>query len=133
MADFLGCEADEIVFGSNMTTMTFALSRALGQELHARDEIVLTRQDHDANITPSLALEEQGVVIRLVDIDPKDCTLDIADLRGQFNDRIRLVALCYASNERRLKAVPFARRCIQCQEKTEAIEQLDQTKSRSQI
>ncbi|HEY3198249.1 MAG TPA: cysteine desulfurase-like protein [Nitrospirales bacterium] len=98
MADFLGCEADEIVFGSNMTTMTFALSRALGRELHAGDEIVLTRLDHDANIAPWSALEERGVVIRLVDIDPKDCTLDMADLRGQVNERTRLVAVCYASN-----------------------------------
>jgi cysteine desulfurase family protein (TIGR01976 family) len=98
MADFLGCDADEIVFGSNMTTMTFALSRALGRDLQAGDEIVLTRLDHDANIAPWAALDEQGVVIRLLDIDPKDCTLDMADLRGQFNERTRLVAVCYASN-----------------------------------
>jgi cysteine desulfurase family protein (TIGR01976 family) len=98
VADLLGCEADEIVFGTNMTTMTFALSRALGRELHPGDEILLTRLDHDANIAPWSALEEQGAVIRLVDIDPKDCTLDMGDLRRQLNDRTRLIAVCYASN-----------------------------------
>jgi cysteine desulfurase family protein (TIGR01976 family) len=98
MADFLGCEADEIVFGTNMTTMTFALSRALGRELRPGDEILLTRLDHDANVAPWSALEEHGAVIRLVDIDPKDCTLDMADFRRQLNEHTRLVALCYASN-----------------------------------
>jgi len=52
MADFLGCEADEIVFGTNMTTMTFTLRRALGRGLHPGDEILLTRLDHDANVAP---------------------------------------------------------------------------------
>ncbi len=98
MADFLGCEADEIVFGQNMTTMTFALSRSLGREFRPGDEIVLTRLDHDANIAPWSALEEQGVTIRHVDIDVKDCTLDMEDFRRQLNDRTRLVAVCYASN-----------------------------------
>jgi cysteine desulfurase family protein (TIGR01976 family) len=98
MADLLGCEADEIVFGSNMTTMTFAVSRAFGGELHPGDEILLTRLDHDANIAPWSTLKEHGAVIRLVDIDPKDCTLDMGDLRRQLNNRTRLIAVCYASN-----------------------------------
>jgi len=98
MADLLGCEADEIVFGTNMTTMTFAVSRAIGRELRPGDEILLTRLDHDANIAPWSTLEEHGAVIRLVDIDPKDCTLDMGDLRRQLNDRTRLIAVCYASN-----------------------------------
>jgi cysteine desulfurase family protein (TIGR01976 family) len=98
MADLLGCEADEIVFGTNMTTMTFAVSRAIGRELRPGDEILLTRLDHDANIAPWSILEEHGAVIRLVDIDPKDCTLDMGDLRRQLNDRTRLIAVCYASN-----------------------------------
>lgn len=98
MADFLGCDADEIVFGQNMTTMTFALSRSLGRELGPGDEIVLTRLDHDANIAPWSALEEQGVTIRLVDIDVKDCTLDMEDFCRQLTSRTRVVAVCYASN-----------------------------------
>ncbi len=66
MGDFLNCDADEIVFGPNMTTLTFAMSRALGRELGPGDEIVLTLLDHDANFSPWKALEEKGVVIRTV-------------------------------------------------------------------
>ena len=98
MADLLGCEADEIVFGPNMTTLTFAFSRAMGRELRRGDEIVVTCLDHDANVSPWQALAEQGAVIRMVDIDPRDCTLDMTDLVRQMNDRTRVVAVCYASN-----------------------------------
>jgi len=98
MADLLGCEADEIVFGPNMTTLTFAFSRAMGRELRRGDEIVVTCLDHDANVSPWQALVEHGAVIRMVDIDPRDCTLDMTDLVRQMNDRTRVVAVCYASN-----------------------------------
>jgi cysteine desulfurase family protein (TIGR01976 family) len=98
MADLLGCEADEIVFGPNMTTLTFAFSRAMGRDLRRGDEIVVTRLDHDANVSPWQALSEHGAVIRMVDIDPRDCTLDMTDLVRQMNDRTRVVAVCYASN-----------------------------------
>jgi cysteine desulfurase family protein (TIGR01976 family) len=98
MADFLGCDPDEVVFGPNMTTLTFAMSRAIGRELQPGDEIVVTRLDHDANVSPWVALEERGVVIRYVDIDVEDCTLDMDDLRRQINARTKLVAVGYASN-----------------------------------
>lgn len=98
MADLLGCDPDEVVFGPNMTTLTFAMSRAIGRELGAGDEIVVTRLDHDANVAPWVALEERGVVIRYVDIDVEDCTLDMDDLRQQINERTKLVAVGYASN-----------------------------------
>lgn len=98
IADLLGCEADEVVFGANMTTLTFAFSRSLGRELRPGDEILVTNLDHDANVAPWLALEEQGVVVRTVDIHPEDCTLDLADLERQLSDRTRLVAVTYASN-----------------------------------
>jgi cysteine desulfurase family protein (TIGR01976 family) len=98
MADFLGCDPDEVVFGANMTTLTFAMSRAIGRELQPGDEIVVTRLDHDANVSPWVALEERGVVIRYVDIDVEDCTLDMNDLRRQINERTKLVAVGYASN-----------------------------------
>src|SRR5579885_1003102 len=68
MADFLGCHADEIVFGPNMTTLTYAMSRAIGRELDAGDEIVLTHLDHDANISPWRALQERGVVIQMAEL-----------------------------------------------------------------
>ncbi len=98
MADFLGCDADEVVFGPNMTTLTFALSRSIGREIAPGDEIVLTRLDHDANFSPWKALEERGAVIRVADIDAEDCTLDMDDLRRQITPRTKLVAVGYASN-----------------------------------
>jgi cysteine desulfurase family protein (TIGR01976 family) len=98
MADFLHCGADEIVFGPNMTTLTFAISRAIGRELGPGDEIVVTRLDHDANVSPWLALEEKGVTIRWAEINDQDCTLDMADLAGKINSKTKLVAAGYASN-----------------------------------
>jgi cysteine desulfurase family protein (TIGR01976 family) len=98
MADFLGCEADEVVFGANMTTLTFALSRAIGRELQPGDEIIVTMLDHSANVSPWQALEEHGVVVRTVDINPEDCTLNLDDLAQQITQRTRLVAVGYASN-----------------------------------
>ncbi|MGC8950520.1 cysteine desulfurase-like protein [Chloroflexus sp.] len=98
MADLLGCEPDEIFFGQNMTSLTFALSRAIGRELQAGDEIIVTRLDHDANVAPWHALSERGVVIREVDIDPIDCTLDMDDMAAKIGPRTKLVAVGYASN-----------------------------------
>jgi cysteine desulfurase family protein (TIGR01976 family) len=98
MGDLLNCRADEIVFGANMTTLTFALSRAIGRELGPGDEVVLTRLDHDANFSPWKALEERGVTVRVADIREDDCTLDMASLAGQINGRTKLVAVGYASN-----------------------------------
>src|SRR5690348_9257850 len=60
MADFLGCDSDEVIFGPNMTTLTFAMSRAIGRHLGPGNEIVLTHLDHDANVSPWRALEERG-------------------------------------------------------------------------
>jgi cysteine desulfurase family protein (TIGR01976 family) len=97
-ADFLGCDADEAVFGPNMTTLTFALSRSLGRELRPGDEIVLTYLDHDANFAPWKALEETGAVIRVADFRREDCTLDIDQLLGLINSKTKIVAVGYASN-----------------------------------
>jgi cysteine desulfurase family protein (TIGR01976 family) len=98
MADFLNCAADEIVFGPNMTTLTYMISRAIGRDLGPGDEILVTRLDHDANVSPWLALEEKGVTIRWAEIHEEDCTLDLADLAGKINSRTKLVAVGYASN-----------------------------------
>jgi cysteine desulfurase family protein (TIGR01976 family) len=98
MGDFLNCDADEIVFGPNMTTLTYAVSRALGREFGPGDEIVLTLLDHDANFSPWKALEEKGVIIRTVKFNEEDCTLDMQDLAGKISARTRLVAVGYASN-----------------------------------
>jgi cysteine desulfurase family protein (TIGR01976 family) len=98
MADLLGCDPDEVVFGPNMTSLTFMLSRSIGREIQPGDEIVLTRLDHDANFSPWKALEERGAVIKVVDIDIEDCTLDMDDLRRQITPRTKVVAVGYASN-----------------------------------
>jgi cysteine desulfurase family protein (TIGR01976 family) len=98
MADFFGCDADEVVFGFNMTSLTFAMSRAIGRELGPGDEIVLTLLDHDANFAPWQALEERGVTIRQVAINEADCTLDLNDLARKINSHTKLVAVGYASN-----------------------------------
>jgi cysteine desulfurase family protein (TIGR01976 family) len=98
MADFLGCDSDEIVIGPNMTSLTYAISRAIGRELGPGDEIVLTHLDHDANISPWRALEERGVKIQMADIREEDCTLNMEDLARKINSRTKLVAAGYASN-----------------------------------
>jgi cysteine desulfurase family protein (TIGR01976 family) len=98
MADFFGCDHDEVVFGPNMTTLTFAISRSLGRELGPGDEIVLTHLDHDANVSPWRALEERGVTIRFAQINEDDCTLNMADLAQKISSRTRVVAVGYASN-----------------------------------
>ena len=104
MADFLHCGADEVVFGPNMTTLTFAMSRAIGRELNPGDEIVVTRLDHDANVSPWLAMaedlqkEDRGITVRWAEIQDQDCTLDLADLASKINAKTKLVAAGYASN-----------------------------------
>jgi cysteine desulfurase family protein (TIGR01976 family) len=100
MADMLGAaSADEIVFGANMTTLTFSISRALGRLLSPGDEIVVTHLDHDANIAPWLLLaRDTGAVIRWVEIHPEDCTLDMASFGAQLNRKTKIVAVGYASN-----------------------------------
>jgi cysteine desulfurase family protein (TIGR01976 family) len=98
MADFFHCAADEVVFGQNMTTITFALSRAIARDLNPGDEIVVTTLDHDANVAPWRALEEKGVIIRQVDIREQDCTLDLDDLKRKITEKTKLVAVGYASN-----------------------------------
>jgi len=100
LADLLGAASpNEIVFGANMTTLTFALSRALGKWLALGDEIVITRLDHDANITPWVRVaEDTGAMVRMVDIREEDCTLDMSDFESQISDRTKIVACGYASN-----------------------------------
>ena len=99
MADFLHCGANEVVFGPNMTSLTFAISRAIGRELKPGDEILVTRLDHDANVSPWLAMaEDGGLTVRWAEINDEDCTLDLADLTSKINRKTKLVAVGYASN-----------------------------------
>ena len=99
VADLLNAAPEEIVFGANMTTLTFALSRAIATLLHPGDEIVTTVLDHDANIAPWLAIaRERGCTVRTVDITIPDCRLDMDQLGAMLSPKTRLLAIGYASN-----------------------------------
>jgi cysteine desulfurase family protein (TIGR01976 family) len=98
-ADFLGARTDEVVFGANMTTLTFHLSRSLAPRVGPGDSIVVTRLDHDANIAPWLLLaRDRGAEILWVDFHPEDGTLDLAGLDRALEKKPKLVAVGYASN-----------------------------------
>src|SRR2546428_9758260 len=98
MADFFGCDPDEIVFGPNMTTLTYGISRSIGRELGPGNEIVVTHLDHDANISPWRAFEEHGVVIRLAEINEQDWTLDMNRLAHQSTGDSKVLASRYSTN-----------------------------------
>ena len=99
MADFLNAASpQEIAFGNNMTSLTFHLSRSIAATLQTGDEIIVTRLDHDANVSPWLTLQEKGAVIRWWDMNPENCTLDAAGLEKLLTRRTKLVAVGYASN-----------------------------------
>lgn len=99
-ADFLNAKSgDEIVFGQNMTSLAFALSRSIGQTLREGDEIILTKLDHDANFSPwHLMAQERGVKINVVDINTADCTLQIDDFEKYLSKRTKLVCVGLVSN-----------------------------------
>jgi len=99
-ADFLNArQPEEIVFGPNMTSLTFNISRSIARTWLPGDEIILTRLDHDANVTPwALAAEERGCTVKWVDFYPEDGTLNMENLRAALEGRPRLVAVGYASN-----------------------------------
>jgi cysteine desulfurase family protein (TIGR01976 family) len=97
-ADFLGCSPEETIFGANMSTLAFALTRAAAREWQAGDEILVTKLDHDANVSPWLELaHDKGLTVRFADLND-DTTLDYDDLQRQLSDRTRVVAFPVASN-----------------------------------
>jgi cysteine desulfurase family protein (TIGR01976 family) len=99
MADFLNApSAQEIVFGPNMTTLTYNMSRTIGKSLHPGDEIVVTWLDHYANVSTWLALEEQGVIVKQARFDPETFRLDLDHLASLITEKTRLVAVGLASN-----------------------------------
>jgi cysteine desulfurase family protein (TIGR01976 family) len=100
MADFYNAASpEEIVFGNNMTTLTLHISRSISREWKAGDEIVVTRLDHDANVTPwVLASQDRGVKVNWVDFDVEDGTLKLDDLQKALERKPRLLAVGYASN-----------------------------------
>jgi cysteine desulfurase family protein (TIGR01976 family) len=97
-AAFLGCEPQEAIFGANMTTLNFMLSRTVGRTLRAGDEILVTRLDHDGNVSPWLEVaHDTGALVRFVELHD-DTTLDYDDLERQLTERTRVVAFPLASN-----------------------------------
>ena len=98
MADFFNAAATQVVFGANMTTLTFHLSRSLARDWREGDEIIVTRLDHDANVSPWLALQERGIKARFLDFHPEDCTLDYDGLDRLLSSKTKLVAVGLASN-----------------------------------
>jgi cysteine desulfurase family protein (TIGR01976 family) len=110
-ARFLGCRSEETIFGQNMTTLNFALTRALGRTLGAGDEILVTRLDHDGNVAPWLELAEDiGLRVGFVEIH-EDTTLDLDDLEAKLTERTRVVAFPLASNA--LGTMPDAARVVE--------------------
>ncbi len=100
MADFYNAASpEEIIFGNNMTTLTLHISRSVSREWKEGDEIVLTRLDHDANVTPwILAAQDRGVKVNWVDFDVEDGTLKLDELQKHLERKPRLLAVGYASN-----------------------------------
>lgn len=98
-ADLLGATPQEIVFGNNMTSLAFHLSRSLARSIRPGDEIVVTRLDHDANVAPWTALaRDTGATLQIADADLETCTLDMEHLQSLITERTKLVAVGYASN-----------------------------------
>ena len=100
MADFLNASSpDEIVFGANMTSLTLHISRSLVRTLNPGDEIVVTRMDHDANISPwMLVAEDRGCKLTWVDFDVEDYTLKVDEFERAMENKPKIVAFGYASN-----------------------------------
>jgi len=100
MADFYNAASpEEIIFGANMTTLTLHISRSISRTWNAGDEIIVTRLDHDANVTPwVLAAEDRGCKVNWVDFDVEDGTLKLDDLQKALEHKPRFVAVGYASN-----------------------------------
>ena len=97
-ASFLGCRSEEVLFGANMTSLNFALSRTVGRELEAGDEIVVTRLDHDGNVSPWLELaHDLDLQVRFAEIHD-DTTVDLDHLASLLTERTRVVACPWASN-----------------------------------
>ncbi len=99
VADLLGARPEEIAFGPNMTSLTFAVSRALARDWRDGDELIVTRLDHDANVAPWLQVaEDRGMTVRWLDFDPATGRWTLDDLAALLGPKTRLIALGVASN-----------------------------------
>ncbi len=108
---FLGCSGESVAFGQSMTALNFLLTRALARELASGDEVLVTKLDHDANVSPWLHLQDDiGIVVRFVDVHD-DLSLDYASLEGQLSPRTRVVAFPVAANS--VGTAPDVRRIVE--------------------
>lgn len=99
IADLLNAESPaQIIFGQNMTTLTFGLARAFGRTIKPGDEIIVTELDHDANVAPWLNFADLGAIIKTIPVNKADCTLDMEALKLALSNKTRLVAVTAASN-----------------------------------
>jgi len=97
-ADLLNCNADEVSFGANMTTLSFALSQALVREMKPGDKVLITEIDHEGNRGPWEQLRDRGIVVEEVAVDTENCVLDFEDLKRRLTPGTKLVAVNHASN-----------------------------------
>jgi len=122
-ARFLGCEPHEVIFGPNMTSLNFALSRTAGRNFRPGDEILVSSLDHDGGVAPWLELaHDAGLVVRHVELND-DTTLDFADLQRKLGPRTRVVAFAWASNA--IGTVVDARRACQLAHEAGALAWID--------
>lgn len=98
LADFLGCNWEEVAFGENTTTLIFKLALAIARDLKEGDEIIITQIDHEANRGPWESLEERGIVVKEVKVDTQTCSIDIEDFKSKLSNKTKVVAFNYASN-----------------------------------
>ncbi|MDB5678092.1 cysteine desulfurase-like protein [Sphingomonas bacterium] len=129
MADLLGAKPAEIAFGPNMTSITFAVSRALARDWRAGDELIVTRLDHDANVAPWLQVaEDRGMSVRWLDFDPTTGRWSLDDLAALLGPKTRLVALGMASNA--LGTLnPVAEACVLVRARSDALTYIDAVQS----
>jgi cysteine desulfurase family protein (TIGR01976 family) len=97
-ARFLGCDPHEVIFGTNMTSLDFTLSRTAGRDFQPGDEILTSSLDHDGGVSPWLELaHDKDLVVKHVELHD-DTTLDLDDLQSKLSERTRVVAFAWASN-----------------------------------
>ena len=122
-ARFLGCAPEEVGFGANMTTLNFALSRAVARDFRPGDEIVVTRLDHDGNVAPWLELaRDHDLVVRFAGVHD-DTTLDLDELERLVSSRTRVVAFPLASNA--VGTIPDAARVVSLAHAADALAWID--------
>jgi cysteine desulfurase family protein (TIGR01976 family) len=122
-AAFLGCDAHEVIFGPNMTSLNFTLSRTVGREFAPGDEILVSSLDHDGGVAPWLELaHDRDLVVKHIELNA-DTTLDLADLEAKLSERTRVVAFAWASNA--IGTVTDARRVSELAHSVEALAWVD--------